>query len=163
MIDLSRLPRQYALMIKLAMLGALRVKDVMSEALVLLRADTELDEAWGQLHERGVSGAPVLDASGRLVGVLSLSDLADPRRRRPPERVTVGEAMTLIVYAVRAEDPVNVAIRLMIDERIHRVVVVNDDGSLAGIVVPMDILRAAAQGHDVAVEYVDLRELQIRR
>lgn len=142
------------------MFGTLRVKDVMSEAILLLRTDTTVDEAWRQLHDGSVTGAPVLDARGRLVGVLSNYDLADPRRRRLDGSGTVGEVMTRLVYAVRAEDPALTAVRLMVEENIHRVVVIDDDGGLAGIVVPMDILRALADRTDARVEYVNLRTLQ---
>jgi CBS-domain-containing membrane protein len=152
-------------MVKVAMLHTLRVKDVMTEAILLLRAEMPVDDAWSLLHDGGVNGAPVLDARGRLVGVLSNSDLADPRRRYPDASGTVGDLMTRVVYAVRADDPVLTAVRLMADENIHRAVVVNDDGTLAGIVVPMDILRvlardAEARGADAHVEYVDLRRMQ---
>jgi predicted transcriptional regulator len=150
-------------MVKVAMMHTLRVKDVMTEALLLLRAEMSIDEAWSLLHESGVNGAPVLDARGRLVGVLSNSDLADPRRRQPDGYVR--DVMTRVVYAVRADDPVLSAVRLMEDENIHRAIVVNDDGTLAGIVVPMDILRvlaveAESRGADAHVEYVDLWRLK---
>jgi len=144
---------------KVAMFSNLRVRDVMTEALLLLRAETAIDEAWRQLHDAGVTGAPVLSAKGRLVGVLSNYDLADPRRRPPNGSGTVGEVMTRIVYAVRAGDPALAAVRLMAEENIHRVVVVNDDGSLAGIVVAMDVLRVLAQSDETQVEYFDLRKL----
>jgi CBS-domain-containing membrane protein len=147
-------------MVKAAMLGTLRVRDVMTEAILLLRADTSLDDAWDQLHTAGVSGAPVLDAKGRLVGVLSNHDLADPRGRRFGASSTVGDVMTRVVYAVRADDPVVAAVRMMADEDIHRVVVMHDDGSLAGVVVAMDILRVLVRDTDARVEYIDLRRLQ---
>jgi predicted transcriptional regulator len=103
----------------------------------------------------------VLDARGRLVGVLSNHDLADPRTRAPAGSARVNDVMTRVVYAVRADDSVLAAVRLMIDEDIHRAVALNDDGSLAGIVVPMDILRVLARRYaDVQVEYLDLRKLQ---
>jgi len=146
-------------MVKAAMLSTLRVKDVMTQAILLLRAETSIDEAWRQMHDGGVTGAPVLDARGRLVGVVSNSDLADPRRRDPGEPRSVGDVMTRIVYAVRAEDSAVTAVRLMAEENIHRAIVVNDDGTLAGIVVPMDILRVLANGIEDGVEYVDLRKL----
>ncbi len=147
-------------MVKLAMLRTLRVREVMTEAIVLLRTHTGTTEAWEQLHRAGIQGAPVLDDRGRLAGVLSMADLADPRRRAPlATDGTVGDAMTRVVYAVRADDPVVTAIRLMLEENIHRAVVVNDDGSLAGIVVPMDILRALVTDDDGAVEYFDLRKI----
>jgi CBS domain-containing protein len=68
------------------------------------------------------------------------------------------------VYAVRATDPVMHAVRLMLNEHIHRALVVNDDGTIAGIVSPTDILRALSRGLDVRapspsgapVQYVDL-------
>jgi CBS-domain-containing membrane protein len=144
-------------MVKIGMLETLRVQDVMTEALLLLRTSTPLDAAWKTLHDAGVSGAPVLDDHGRLVGVLSLADLADPRRR---DRALVGDAMTHVVYAVRATDPAWAAALLMLRENIHRVVVVDDRGALAGIVVPTDVLRALVSQGDAGVEFVDLRALQ---
>jgi CBS-domain-containing membrane protein len=147
-------------MMKAAMLSTLRVRDVMTQAILLLRAETSVDEAWEQLHEAGVSGAPVLDARGRLVGVLSNHDLADPRWRRSGATSRVDDVMTRIVYAVRAGDPVFAAVRMMAEEDIHRVIVVNEDGSLAGIVVAMDILRVLARNAGARIEYFDLRTLQ---
>jgi CBS-domain-containing membrane protein len=147
-------------MSKLAMLGTIRVRDVMSAAVVFLRTTTSLDRAWSELHEAGISGAPVLDDRGRLVGVISLADLADPRRRTVDNGGLVVDAMTRVVYAVRPDDPVSVAMRLMLDERIHRVVVVDDDAAVVGLVVPMDILRSLAHGDDTEMEYVDLRRIQ---
>jgi CBS domain containing-hemolysin-like protein len=55
----------------------------------------------------------------------------------------------------------------MIEEDIHRAVVVSDSGSVAGIVTPMDVLRALvrgdhvtdAAGPDGALEFVDVRRL----
>jgi len=147
--------------VKVAMPQTVRVRDVMTVALVVLRSDTKLIEAWHQLHAAGITGAPVIDAKGRLAGLLSLVDLADPRRSLTDES-TVADAMTRLVYAVRAEDPLVQAVHLMIQERIHRVVVVNDDGSLAGIVVPMDILRAVVTNDSEPPAFVDLRELAAR-
>ena len=142
------------------MLGTVRVRDVMSESLVFLRTTTSLDHAWSELHEASVSGAPVLDDRGRLVGVISLADLADPRRRTADGGGLVEGAMTRVVYAVRPDDSISVAMRLMIDERIHRVVVVNEVGAVVGVVVPMDILRSIAHGDEAQIEYVDLRKIQ---
>jgi hypothetical protein len=95
--------------------------------------------------------------------MLTTSDLADPRRRCPSEPSTVEDVMTKMVYAVRADDPVLDAIRLMTDEQIHRALVVNADGTIAGIVSPMDVLRALRRVADPDgsraphVRFVDLR------
>jgi CBS-domain-containing membrane protein len=137
-----------------------RVRDVMTEPVVFVNAKHTLDEAWQILHEHGISGAPVLGPSGRLAGMITRSDLADPRRRTPASLVE--DVATRVVYAVRASDPVMNAVRLMLDESIHRALVVNDDGTIAGIVAPTDILKALVRGQDVgaetSVEYVALHK-----
>jgi CBS-domain-containing membrane protein len=109
----------------------------------------------------------VLNERGRLVGVLSKSDLADPRHRPPLGPGTVEHAVTRVAYAVRASDPVMTAVRLMIDHGIHRALVLNEDGTVAGIVAPMDVLRALARGEmmvepaeaEAPVEYVQLKSI----
>jgi CBS domain-containing protein len=71
-----------------------------------------------------------------------------------------------VLFAVRARDPVMQAVRLMVEEDIHRALVVNDDGTLAGIVAPVDILRGLLKGLSVGsapavpVKFVDLRTLK---
>ncbi len=65
--------------------------------------------------------------------------------------------MTKAVRAVRPGDPVMMAVRLMVDEGVHRVVVVDDKGKLAGIVSSMDVLHSLARGdrvqeHDAVFE-----------
>ena len=73
--------------------------------------------------------------------------------------------MTPVVYAVRATDPAFLAVKLMVDESIHRVVVIDDLGNLAGIVTSSDVLRAIRDGkvietmsNPTRLEYVDLRQ-----
>ena len=148
----------------------LRVADVMTSGVTFLGTTQTLDEAWQILHAKSISGAPVLDHRGQLVGIASKADLADPRHRSgdPAGTVrTVWDVMTRVVYAVRVNDALMSAIRLMIDEDIHRAMVVNDDGSVAGIVTPVDVLRALVRGDDLTgsvaepapLAFVDLREL----
>src|SRR4051812_20044465 len=157
-MERSREPEEELVAMKMGMLDTLRVRDVMTEALVLLRAETKVDDAWHTLHDAGITGAPVLNARGALLGIISIADLADPRRRG--KATTVGDAMTRVVYAVRAEDPALAAVQLMLREKIHRVVVVDEQGALVGVAVPMDVLRALVREDGSRVEFVDLRTLQ---
>jgi CBS domain-containing protein len=134
----------------------LRVRDIMTTDVFTLVASTSIEDAARSLTYHQVSGAPVLD-HGRIVGVVSKSDLVDPRHRAGVEKPTVRDAMTKVVRAVRPGDPVMTAVRLMASEGLHRAVVVNEQGKLVGIVSPMDVMRALARGdrvqdHDAAYE-----------
>jgi CBS-domain-containing membrane protein len=127
----------------------LRVRDIMTPDVISLVATTSVDEAARCLTFHQVTGAPVLD-QGRIVGVVSKSDLVDPRyRSAPADELTVRDAMTRAVHAVRPGDPAMLAVRLMVQEGVHRMVVVDDQGRLAGIVSAMDVLRALARGDAV--------------
>lgn len=161
-------------MVKAAMIKVLRVHDVMTRDVTTVEAALPVDEAAELLHARRVSGAPVL-ADGRVVGIVSRTDLLDATRLpREVPLPDVSAVMTRVVYAVRAHDPAMLAVRLMSEEGIHRVIVVGDAGKLAGIVTPMDVLRAIARGQrlpeadgvaggpgepELELEYVDLRTL----
>jgi predicted transcriptional regulator len=148
------------------MLPEAEVRDVMSEAVVFVRADMLAAEAAEVLTRHRINGAPVLGLGGRVVGVVSKTDLVDPRRAREETGLLVESLMTRILFAVRARDPLMQAVRLMVEEDIHRALVVNDDGTLAGIVAPMDILRGLLNGLSagsapaVSVKFVDLRTLK---
>jgi CBS-domain-containing membrane protein len=127
----------------------LRVRDIMTTDVITLAASTTVDDAARSLTFHHVGGAPVLDR-GAIVGVVSKSDLVDPRHRSTPEsKPTVRDAMTKIVRAVRPGDPAMLAVRLMANENVHRAVVVDDHGKLVGIVSPMDVMRALARGQPV--------------
>jgi CBS-domain-containing membrane protein len=127
----------------------MRVRDIMTTEVITLVASTSLDDAARSLTYHQVTGAPVLE-HGRIVGVVSKSDLVDPRHRSSGDaKPIVRDAMTRIVHAVRPGDPAMAAVRLMVDQSVHRAVVVDDKGKLAGIVSPMDVLRALARGDAV--------------
>lgn len=127
----------------------LRVRDIMTEEVITLVASTTVDDAARCLTFHRVSGAPVLER-GRIVGVVSKSDLVAPRHRSSPtDKPTVRDAMTKVVQAVRPGDPAMAAVRLMVQENVHRAVVVDGQGKLAGIVTTMDVLRALARGDGV--------------
>lgn len=56
-------------------LQKLTAKDIMNPDVVLVHDDMSVHELAATLTQHGISGAPVLDADGRLVGVVSLSDI----------------------------------------------------------------------------------------
>src|SRR5262249_25487985 len=93
------------------------------------------------------------DESGEVVGVLSKTDLVDPDHAGSSwdgERGTVGDAMTPFVIALDAGDPAINAVKLMVADGLHRVLVL-DRGKAVGVVTPMDILKALAGGANFEV------------
>jgi CBS domain-containing protein len=145
-------------MIKLARERAATVADIMTKELVILDSRTSLDVAARILSERRIGGAPIVSPEGEPLGMVTRADLLDPRHASTD--ASVESAMTRLLYAVRPTDPALAAIRLMAAENIHRVVVVDPQGKLVGIVTSMDVVRALAHGDAsegaVALEFVKL-------
>jgi predicted transcriptional regulator len=118
----------------------LTAKEVMTRDVFTLPATLSAREAGWALMHRGVSGAPVRDRHGRIIGVISQSDLALAHVTADDWR-DVADVMTPAVLAVGPQDAALDAVHLMIDHGVHRVVVLEDSGALAGIITSRDILR----------------------
>jgi predicted transcriptional regulator len=114
---------------------AVVARDVMHGPVLGLRADMTAREAAGFLTDNEIAGAPVLDGETRVVGVLSLTDLA----ANESDELLVREIMTPTVYTVPDDTPVPDMARAMIAGRIHRLFVTRQH-RLVGIVTPLDLL-----------------------
>lgn len=125
----------------------LTVADLMTKSVVTLTEVETLAQAADTLSNLAVSGAPVCDANEKVVGVFSKSDLVNRLvDGRLDTNATVGAHMTRITVALRPTDTILRAAEVMAEKMIHRVVVVDDDGRLVGIVSPLDILKAVHDG-----------------
>jgi CBS-domain-containing membrane protein len=132
------------------------VKDVMTTRVIWVRKDATFREMAAALREHRVSAFPVVDDDGTVIGVVSEADLltkealdGEPgvisgllhRRDQAKARgITAGDLMTAAVVAVRPEDTVQHAARLMYDRRVKRLPVTDANGHLAGIVSRADVL-----------------------
>ena len=130
----------------------LTARDVMSPVVLTLAADDTAASAAETLAKAGVSGAPVRDANGKLVGMLSQADLTSPRRAGMGPHTAVYQVMTPDVYTVYADGPALVAAMVMAKYDIHRVAVCDPGGSLAGIVTSLDLVKALVRGASFEVE-----------
>ena len=144
----------------------LKVKDIMTTEIITVSPETEIVQATKLLLENRINGVPVLDETGRLVGILCQSDLIAQQQKLPipsfftlldglipliSEKqldkqvrkiaaVTVAEAMTPNPVTVQPDTNIEEVAALMVDRNFHTIPVV-DEGKLVGVVGKEDILR----------------------
>jgi predicted transcriptional regulator len=118
------------------------VREIMEPNVFWLPEDTPLKRAAEALAERQIGGAPACAADGRIVGMISKTDLTDYYGGANELRL-VRDVMTPEVFAVHPDDPIDRAIQLMAFEGVHRLLVF-EGAALAGIVTSMDVLRDLA-------------------
>ena len=129
----------------------LRVRDVMTHSVVTLSPEMSLAEAMGTLSTIGVSGAPVCDAAGQVVGVFSQSDVVK-LDGSVPTGARVEALMTAKVLSVGLDEGLEAAIGALAKHGVHRLMVLDAEGGLSGIITPMDVVRAIARGKLVVQE-----------
>jgi CBS domain-containing protein len=115
----------------------------MTREVIRLRPLDRIDAAARRMRDENVGFAPVCDEDGRPVGAITDRDIAlrvcaDDRRAG---RTHVEEVMTREVLRCRPEDDVERAEQLMSQRRKGRIVVVDRDGRLAGVLSLADLLR----------------------
>jgi CBS domain-containing protein len=133
-------------------LRELVVGDVMSLDPIITSADASLEEAQELLRTNHITGLPVVDEAGNLVGVLSQSDLVwgpglhvTTLLRRKPSGLRVGELMTSPPVTVGMDTPVVEAARTMLENRVHRLVAVDLAGRPVGVLSATDYVTLAAE------------------
>lgn len=147
------------------------VSEVMTSPVFSVRPETPLQEAVTLLSSHHISGLPVVDADGALVGELSEKDLmvresgfdAGPYvmfldaviyLRNPLEwnrqvhqvlGSTVGDLMSTQAHTCSASTSLPQAARQLNDRRIQRLFVVDDQGVMVGVLTRGDVVRALAE------------------
>jgi CBS-domain-containing membrane protein len=114
-----------------------RIKDVMTTDVVAARSDSSYREMAALLRAHHVSGLPVVDAEGIIVGVVSETDLLT---RRATAGRTAAELMTRPAITTSPDEFVSTVARLMSRRKLRRVPVVDDQGRLVGIICRSDVL-----------------------
>ena len=137
--------------------------DLMVPNPISLRAEASVAEALHLFTEKGIAAAPVIDDSGRPIGVISRSDLLihqceDEKKRggayfhalsfesfdatrKPSNTMNVADLMTPAVFSVSEDTPVHSVVSDMVGLHVHRLFVVDKDGTLVGIITTMDVLK----------------------
>jgi CBS domain-containing protein len=152
----------------------LEVQDVMTRRVTTVQVATPFKDVARLLAEHKISAVPVLDGDGQLVGIVSEADLlrkeqyhedALPTRRRfgsRRERVLrakalgdfAGDVMTAPAITIGPEATVVEAAKLMIEQNVKRLPVVDADGCLLGIVSRADLLWVFLRPDDEIAEEI---------
>jgi CBS domain-containing protein len=159
------------------------VRDVMTRDVISVRPEAPLKDVARLLVAHRISGVPVVDADGVVLGIVSEADFllkgqgASAAHRRPLERLfaddratreriakaeasTAGEAMTTPAIMIEAGRPVAEAATMMVDHRVNRLPV-TDQGGIVGIVTRADLVRAFVRSDEQLL--LAIREGVLRR
>ncbi|TAE55903.1 MAG: CBS domain-containing protein [Nostocales cyanobacterium] len=146
------------------------VADVMSSDPIVVSPETPLKEAIQILAEKRISGLPVINDAGKLVGIISETDLMwQETGVTPPAYImfldsviylqnpatydrdlhkalgqTVGEVMSKNPLTITPEKYVKEAAKMIQDHKVHRLPVLDSAGKVIGILTRGDIIRAMA-------------------
>jgi CBS domain-containing protein len=141
----------------------MKIADIMSTEVVTVSPGTSLKDVAQLLVDHKISGVPVVDDAGGVLGVVSETDLIVKERGVPrdhggplawlvdpidlSERVKLeariaGQAMTSPAVTIAPRRPISAAAERMLERRINRLPVVSDGGRLVGIVTRADLVRA---------------------
>lgn len=129
---------------------ALRVRDFMTANPVVFTRDTRLLEAVHVLVEKRISGAPVVDGRGNLVGVLSERDILQAvvvAGYHGDQSGRVGDFMSTNAEAVHADDNLIEVASHFVKTKYRRFPVV-EDNRVVGLIARRDALRALISAFD---------------
>jgi CBS domain-containing protein len=129
------------------------VADVMTVDPITVTIDATVEAAEQLLAAYRISGLPVVDGNGHLVGVLSRTDLLleggpvlSQMVRGRASGLRVGELMSRPPITVALSATLSEAARIMRDERVHRLVVVNEHDEPIGVLSATDYVKLIADG-----------------
>lgn len=128
----------------------MQVAELMQQNVRTVTGDANVAEVVLSLADAHVSGMPVVDRVGRMIGVVSASDvlLAEAEAEGRPEAMeetSVREIMTSRPYTIGPEEDVREAARQMLYADVHRLFVAEGE-RLVGVISTTDIVRAVANG-----------------
>ncbi len=149
----------------------LKVKDIMTKDVITVLPEIEIAHAAKLLLEKGINGVPVVDETGKMIGILCQEDLITQQKSFPIPSVftlldgfipltsmkhiekeaqkisatTVAHAMTTDPFTVSPDMTIEEIATIMVDKNFHTLPVV-DEGKLVGIIGKEDILRTLMSG-----------------
>ena len=152
----------------------MKISDVMTRDVMTVSPDATLKQVAEVLAGLGISGLPVVE-DGQVLGVVSEADVLAKERGEAPRRSglfgllldddsdltaklearTAAEAMTTPAVTISPDRPLAEAAARMLDRRVNRLPVVEEDGTLVGIVTRADLVRAFVRSDEEIAREVE--------
>jgi CBS domain-containing protein len=126
----------------------MQIKQIMTSSAATCRPETNLAAVAKIMWDRDCGFVPVLDAAGKLAGVITDRDIciASATRRLLPEQITAAQAMKRqSIQTAQPEDTAEKALATMKQFQVRRLPVVDADGTVRGVISMNDIVLASKQ------------------
>jgi CBS domain-containing protein len=122
-----------------------------------IRDDATVHDAARYLRARQVRSVGVLDGDGRLVGVVSQSDISDKvaAENKCPAWMRVAEVMSTTLVTVTPERSLNDCLRLMEQHGIYHLLVVDAGGNFRGMLSVTDLLTVIASDEKARADMLE--------
>lgn len=145
----------------------MKAKDIMNKDVISVKAEDKVEDLVKILLNSGISGVPVVDEEGNVVGIVSEADLIYPEKSlhlpafipildgivflesfkklekeiRKMTAYKIKDVMNKHVITVNEDTEVERVVNILLDKKINRVPVVNEENKLVGIITRSNILR----------------------
>lgn len=127
-----------------------RCREIMTHNVTTATREMSLQAVAALMRDGDMGSLPVVE-NGKLVGIVTDRDIVVRAVAEGREaRAAIGDVMTTEIFAVRAEDFVFEAIRLMGDRQVRRVPVINENGELVGIIAMADVALETEDEREIA-------------
>ena len=122
-----------------------------------VRDDTTVHDAARYLREKQVRGVGVCDRQGKLVGVVSQSDISDKvaAENKCPAWMRVSEIMSTNLIVVPPETPLDECLRLLEKHRFFHLPVLDPQGNYRGMVSVKDLLKVIASNEKARADMLE--------
>jgi CBS domain-containing protein len=118
-------------------------REIMTRNVFTISPEASVQEIAQLLSRKSISGVPVIDKDGQIIGIVTEADIIGKVNR---EDMCVADIMSPEIIFVTEDTQVGQIAMLLVERKIKRVPVMRD-GKLVGIVCRADIVNAVAQGH----------------
>jgi two-component system chemotaxis response regulator CheY len=135
-----------------------RARDAMRRTVVTISPDASVGQAIERLLQHGVSGLPVVDGRGNLVGIITEFQLIRAIHQPEIKEEAVRDLMTRDVLAVNEETELAVVAKIMEKHRVRRIPVTRN-GKVVGIISRRDLLQYLSRHEDAQSELLGAASL----